>query len=102
MKVLLTGGAGFIGHHLVDAILRRTEWELTLIDRLDESGNLNRLAEVGAAKNRRVKFVFHDLRAPINDQLAAQIGVPLTLTCGGIVCALGGIASLWLRRRQPG
>lgn len=34
--------------------------------------------------------------------VAAQIGVPLTLTCGGIVCALGGIASLWLRRRQPG
>ncbi|MFO1237420.1 MAG: hypothetical protein U1F24_10495 [Alphaproteobacteria bacterium] len=34
--------------------------------------------------------------------VAAQIGVLLTLTCGGIVCALGGIASLWLRRRQPG
>lgn len=74
-KLLLTGAAGFIGHHMVDALLKRTEWELTLIDRLDESGNLNRLAEVGAAKNPRVKFAFHDLRAPINDQLAAQIGV---------------------------
>lgn len=73
-RVLLTGGAGFIGHHLCESILERTGWSLTLIDRLDESGNLNRLAEIGAAKNPRVRFVFHDLRAPINDQLAAQIG----------------------------
>lgn len=74
MKLLLTGGAGFIGHHCVDAILKRTDWKITLIDRLDESGNLNRLSEIGAAKNPRVRFVFHDLRAGINDQLAAQIG----------------------------
>jgi dTDP-glucose 4,6-dehydratase len=74
MKVLLTGGAGFIGHHIVDSILKRTDWQITLIDRLDDSGNLNRLAEIGAAKNPRVKFQFHDLRAPINDQLAAQMG----------------------------
>jgi dTDP-glucose 4,6-dehydratase len=73
-KVLVTGGAGFIGHHMVSAILAKTDWRVTLLDRLDCSGNLNRLAEIGAAKNSRVRFVFHDLRAPINDQLAAQIG----------------------------
>lgn len=73
-KVLISGGAGFVGHHLVDYLLRNTDWHLTLIDRLDESGNLNRLAEIGAAKNPRVTFVYHDLRAPLNDQLSAQIG----------------------------
>lgn len=74
VKALITGGAGFVGHHLVDYLLRNTDWNLTLVDRLDESGNLNRLSEVGAAKNPRVDFVFHDLRAPLNDQLCAQIG----------------------------
>lgn len=74
MKVLVTGGAGFIGHHLVKVILERTDWRITIIDRLDCSGNLNRLAEIGAAKNPRVRFIYHDLRAAINDQLAAQIG----------------------------
>jgi len=74
LRILVTGAAGFIGHHVIDAILRRTDWHITIIDRLDESGNLNRLAEVGAAKNPRVRFFFHDLRAPLNDQLCAQIG----------------------------
>ncbi len=74
MKALITGAAGFIGHAIVERILTETDWDITIIDRLDISGNLNRLAEIGAAKNPRVKFRFHDLRAPINDQLAAQIG----------------------------
>jgi dTDP-glucose 4,6-dehydratase len=73
-RILITGGAGFIGHHVVQAVLERTDWHITLIDRLDTSGNLNRLAEIGAAKNPRVKFVFHDLRAAFNDQLASQLG----------------------------
>lgn len=73
MKVLLTGGAGFIGHHVVDDILRNTDWELTLIDRLDCSGNLNRLSEVGCP-NERVRFFYHDLRASFSDQICAQLG----------------------------
>jgi dTDP-glucose 4,6-dehydratase len=73
-KVLVTGAAGFVGHHVVDYLLKRTDWQITIIDRLDVSGNLNRLAEIGAAKNPRVKFVYHDLKAPINFQLGRQIG----------------------------
>ena len=74
MKVLVTGAAGFIGHHVVEHFLQNTDWDLVLIDRLDISGNLNRLAEVGAAKNPRVKFFYHDLRAPFNELMIKQIG----------------------------
>lgn len=73
--ILITGGAGFIGHHVVEHFLRHTTHRLVLIDRLDTSGNLNRLAEVGA-NSPRVRFVYHDLKAPISDQLAEQIGRP--------------------------
>lgn len=72
MKVLLTGAAGFIGHHLL-ARLVSDGHHITIIDRLDHSGNLNRLAEVGLP-NPNVKFVFHDLRAPFSSQLMAQLG----------------------------
>ena len=42
-RVLLTGGAGFIGHHIIDLFLEKTDWEIVSLDRLDYSGNLNRL-----------------------------------------------------------
>lgn len=74
MRVLITGAAGFIGHHVVEFLLKYTDWEMTIIDRLDISGNLNRLAEIGAAKNPRVRFVYHNLRAPFNELLSQQIG----------------------------
>ena len=34
-KILLTGGAGFIGHHFVDYILKNTSYDIVTIDRLD-------------------------------------------------------------------
>lgn len=72
-RILITGGAGFIGHHLVHHILRNTTWDITVIDRLDISGNLNRLTEIGVPDDR-LRFVYHDLRAEINPLLARQIG----------------------------
>lgn len=76
MRVLVTGGAGFIGSHLVEHLLVNTTWEIVCLDRLDTSGNLNRLAEVlkGRTDAARVTVRFHDLRAAIAPQLAKQLG----------------------------
>jgi len=73
MRALVTGGAGFIGHHLVQHLIGATDWQLTILDRLDCSGNLNRLSELSLPKGR-VRFIYHDLRAEINEQLGRQIG----------------------------
>jgi dTDP-glucose 4,6-dehydratase len=77
-KVLITGGAGFIAHHIIDHILQTTDWEIITVDRLDESGNLNRLNDIlqtHSPKTRlRHRTVFHDLKAALNSQIAAHIG----------------------------
>lgn len=74
--VLLTGGAGFIGHHVVDHLFKYTDWNIVFLDRLDCSGNLNRVTdlETWAGNNKRCKFIYHDLKAPLNSQLMKQIG----------------------------
>jgi dTDP-glucose 4,6-dehydratase len=74
--VLITGGAGFIGHHLIEAILKNTDWEVVTLDRLDYSGDLGRLSEISAwpQARHRVRFVWHDLRAGINPTVARRIG----------------------------
>jgi dTDP-glucose 4,6-dehydratase len=76
MKILLTGGAGFIGHHVAEHLLRNTDAKITFLDRLDCSGNLNRITQIKGwdEYKTRCRWVFHDLRAPINDQLASQLG----------------------------
>ena len=77
-NVLITGGAGFIAHHVIDRILRTTDWNIISLDRLDFSGNLNRLHDVVSefppAEQRRVRVVHHDLKAEINPLLRSQIG----------------------------
>lgn len=77
-KVLITGGAGFVGHHLIEHTLKNTDWEIVTLDRLDTSGNLNRLKSIDCweAEGHRVKFVWHDLKAEINEQIADMLGGP--------------------------
>jgi dTDP-glucose 4,6-dehydratase len=69
MRILLTGGAGFIGSHVLARLIHEGH-DVTIIDRLDCSGNLNRLS----AYRGRFRFFYHDLRAPVSDYLAGQLG----------------------------
>ena len=77
-KILITGGAGFIAHHVIDKIMSTTDWEIITLDRLDFSGNLNRLKEVVSAypesEQKRVRIVHHDLKAELNPEISALIG----------------------------
>ena len=45
-KVLITGGAGFIGHLVIEKFLKETDWEIIVIDRLSYAGNLTRVNDV--------------------------------------------------------
>lgn len=79
-NVLITGGCGFIAHHVIDLLLKKTDWKITTLDRLDYSGNLNRLHEVleryPPETRKRMNIVFHDLKAEINPLISNFIGKP--------------------------
>jgi len=75
MRVLITGSAGFIGHHIVEKFLKETDATIVGLDRLSHSGNLNRIKEVLTPETAdRYSVMYHDLRSELNDQLVKQLG----------------------------
>lgn len=75
-RVLITGGGGFIGHHLVEHFLRNSDFEIVVLDRLDTSGDPDRLTDLECweAEKQRVTFRHWDLKAPFSDQKIKQLG----------------------------
>ena len=75
-KICITGGAGFIAHHAIETILNETDWEIVTIDRIDYSGNYNRLVDIlkDNPERKRLKTVWHDLKAPFNPQIRSFLG----------------------------
>jgi len=78
-KILITGGAGFIGHHLIYNLLKNTNHDIISIDRLDYSGSYNRINQIinnNENWKKRVTIIWHDLKAEINTLTAKQINNP--------------------------
>lgn len=74
--VLITGIAGFIGHHLLEGVLKQTDWNVVGLDALTYAGNLNRITNIGPweSEQSRVKFIWHDLKSPLSETIHKMIG----------------------------
>lgn len=76
-KLLLTGGAGFIGAHTFAHIMHNTDWHVTIIDSFRHKGKADRIAEMLESHpdwRERLTVVTHDLKAPFSNQTIERIG----------------------------
>src|SRR5436309_9182414 len=74
MRVLVTGGAGFISSNFIRHLLRATPYEVVSLDALTYAGNLENLADV--LSHERLSFVQGDIRdAQLVRELVAGVDV---------------------------
>lgn len=69
MRVLVTGAAGFIGHHVAKHLEDRGHEVVGLV-RCGHAGSLKRLQDVGF----RGQVIWHDLRSPLNWTVLNELG----------------------------
>lgn len=75
MKILITGGAGFIGHHIVEHILKNTDWEIVVLDKLNYASlGFDRLRDISVFDENRVLVLTSDFSKPITTGVEKEIG----------------------------
>ena len=75
MRLLITGGCGFLGSHLVEHFLNTTDAEIVVLDKLTyASSGLDRLREISALASGRLHMLGCDLGQPIPAGIAQEVG----------------------------
>ena len=76
MKIIITGGCGFIGHHFVEHVFKNTDWEIIIFDKLSYASNgFERLRDTETLNNSRVKVFTNDLTNSLPEGIIKEIGL---------------------------
>jgi dTDP-glucose 4,6-dehydratase len=90
MKVLITGGTGFVGAHFTEYLLGEPDWEIYSLERLTPQKN-----KLGAlAFSPRVHHLYHDFTAEFPDWLLQELdGVDYIVHMGAEVHGLRSLGN---------
>ena len=75
VSILITGGCGFIGSHFVEHILKNTDWNIIIVDKLNyASMGMERIRDIGGLTNPRIKLFTVDLQHGFTIGMLKEIG----------------------------
>ena len=75
MRILITGGCGFFGHHLVEHIIKFTQWDVVILDKLTYASNgFDRLRDINCFDDKRIRIFSTDFTQEIKEGLLSEIG----------------------------
>jgi dTDP-glucose 4,6-dehydratase len=73
--VMITGACGFIGQHILEHIIKTTDYEVVGIDKLTYASNgFERLRDSGCLDNPRIKLFSTDFTQPVSWGLVKELG----------------------------
>lgn len=75
--VIVTGGCGFIGHHLVEHLIKTTNWKVIILDKLSyASFGYDRISDIEFTKSQRKRISIYpiDLSYPLSFGMKKQLG----------------------------
>ena len=73
--IIVTGGCGFIGHHFIEHIVKNTDWDIIIIDKLSyASKGLERLKNAELYPSNRIRLFTYDLINPLTEGLIKEFG----------------------------
>ena len=84
-RILITGGCGFVGHHMVEHILKNTDKDIVVLDKLGYASNgYDKLRDISAFDDKRINIFATDFSHPIEIGIKKEIGnVDYILHLGG-------------------
>ena len=74
INILITGGAGFFGHHVCEHFLKSTDYNIDIIDRLSySSSGFDRLKDVNCYDDKRIRHFTHNITLPVQEGLLEEL-----------------------------
>lgn len=75
VTVIITGGMGFIGSHMIEHIHRKTNWNIVILDKLNyASKGFDRIRNMGLLHSDRIRIFTVDLSVSLSVGLQREIG----------------------------